>query len=164
MLTSDDFFKSYYSSFEAKINIWKKEADLFINFQDENEKNLDNFFDIIKKEINWAENNKNKIEDELLNNNVIELAENTVSSAHLLKCSDEECYMLEDGSKIDFPITEDKFLESLYIEYLSIDFGIKSIESIEIALICSPDYFIGEYISVSIDNQKNIKFNGFKED
>ncbi|MBZ9570699.1 DUF2262 domain-containing protein [Methanobrevibacter sp. TMH8] len=162
MLTLDDFFKGSCSSFETKINIWKKEADLFINFQDENEKNLNNFFDIIKNEIIWIENNKNKIEDELLNNDIIELAEHTVSSAHLLKCSDEECYMIEDGSKIDFPITEEKFLESLYIESLSIDFGI-TIQSIEIVLICIPDYFMGQYISISIDNQKNIKFNGLNE-
>lgn len=168
MLSLDDFIKCNYSSFEAKIDIWKKEADLFINFLDGNkqcnENNLHNSLSIIQEEINWIENNKNKIEDVLLEDNLLELAENVTSSAYLLKCSDEECYMLDDGSKVYFPITKDDFLDSLYIESVSIDIAKKSDIPIELIIMCNPDYFIGKFLLIDIDKNKNIKFKGLEDD
>lgn len=172
MLTFDDFVKSNYSSFEVEVNIWKKEADLFVDFSsnnekeksEDNEKYLQNFMDLIQDELNWIENNKNKIEDVLLEEDIIELAETTASSAHLLECVDEECYILEDGTKVYFPITTDDFLDSLYIESVSIDFDEEINTSIELILLCSPDYFKGQSLVIDIDKDKNIKFKGLEED
>lgn len=170
MPTFNDFFSSNYSSFEVKIYICKKEADLFINFpningkSEDNEKYLKNSLGFIDNEINWIENNKNKIEDVLLKNSIIELAENIVSSAYLLECVDEECYMLDDGFKIYLPISDNDFLDSLYIESVSIDFNENFSTSIELILLCKPDYFRGQYMVIVIDKDKNIEFKGLEED
>ena len=169
LLTFDDFIPSNYSSFEAKIDIWKKETVLFIDFSninsiDEKSKNdneyLEKFLNIIQNELHWIENNKNKIDDLLIEENIIELAENIVSSGHLLRCADEESYLLDDGSKINFPITEDNLTESLCIESVSINFDGKNLDSIELILFCSPDYFNGQSFLIIIDKNKNIQFNG----
>ena len=172
MLAFDDFVKSNYSSFESEISIWKKEADLFVDFSNINkkekscddEKYLQNSMDFIRNELNWIENNKNRIEDVLLEEDTIELAETIASSAHLLKCTDEECYMMKDGSKVYFPITTDDFLDSLYIESVSIYFDEEMNTSIELILLCIPDYFKGQSLVIDIDKDKNIKFKGLEKD
>jgi len=169
LISFNDFNKSNYSSFETKFDIWKKEADLFINFSninnesEEDEKYLKNSLNLIQDEINWIENNKNKIEDVLFEENILELAENIASSGYLLKCADEECYLLDDGSKIDFPITEDDLLDSLYIESVSFNFNGKNIDSIELILLCSPDYFNGQPFLISLNKNKNIQFHGLED-
>lgn len=164
MLAFDDFITGNCFSFEAEIAIWKKEADLFINLLDNNENDLHSFLSSIQQEIDWIKNNKNKIEDVLLEENILEMVENITSSAYFLKCADEECYMLDDGFKVYFPITKDDFLDSLYVESISIDFDKYSNTSIELILMCDPDYFIGKFLLIEIDRNKNIKFQGLKDD
>ena len=169
MLTFDDFIRSNYSSFEVKIDIWKKEADLFIDFSNINgksendEKYLQNSLNLIQDEILWIESNKNKIEDVLLEENILELAENIVSSGHLLKCADEECYLLDEGYKVDFPITEENFIDSLCIESVSINFDRENFDSTELILLCNPDYFNGQSFVIVIDKNKNIQFKGLED-
>ena len=172
LLAVDDFTLSSYSSFEAKIDIWKKETDLFIDFSNINGINekfkndmeyLQNSLNLIQDELLWIENNKNKIEEILLEENILELAENIVSEGYLLRCSDEECYLLDDGSKVDFPINEENFTKSIYIESASINFDGKSIDLIELILLCSPDYFNGQSFIISIDKNKNIQFKGLED-
>ena len=169
MLAFDDFIRSNYSSFESTIDIWKKEADLCLDFSNINgksgmdEKYLKDSLNLIQNEILWIKNNKNKIEDLLLEENILELAENIVSSGHFLRCADEECYLLDDGYKVDFPITEENFVDSLYIESISINFNIKNVDSTELTLLCSPDYFNGRSFVIIIDKNKNIQFKGLED-
>ena len=164
MLTLDDFIKSSYFSFEVKVDIWKKETDLFVDIPNNNEKNIQNYLNLIQDEINWIENNKYEIKQILLEEDILELAENTSSSAHLLECADEECYLMDDGSKVYFPITKDDFLDSLYIESVSIYFDESNSSTLELTLLCSPDYFRGKSLQIVIDKNKNIKFNGLEDD
>jgi len=172
LLVFDNFVESNYSSFEAEINIWKKEVDLFVDFSggnereksESNEKYLQNSLNLIQEEIDWIKINKNKIKDVLLEEDSIELAETTASSAHLLECADEECYMMDDGSKVYFPITKDDFIDSLYIESVSVDFDEEMNTSIELILLCYPDYFRGQFFVIGIDKDKNINFKGLEEE
>ncbi|MEA4957700.1 hypothetical protein SDC9_23994 [bioreactor metagenome] len=165
----DDFIESTFSSFETNINIWKKESELFINILKDFENNM-NKKDILKPllnniiyDINFVENNKNKIKESIFQEDILELAENITSSAMLLECSSEECYLLEDGSKVFFPITKDDFFDSLYVESMIINFNKSNDSLIELNLTNSPDYFNGSYFMVNIDKDKNIKFKGMYE-
>jgi hypothetical protein len=158
------FIKSSYSSFEAKVKIWKKETALLINTPDISEKNaFEQYSDIISSELNFIEKNKSHFEEILYNKDIIELAENITSSSTLLQCASEECYVLDDGSKVTFPITRDDFFKSLYIETITISFDENKNFSLELILSCIPDYFRGSYFVVNIDNKRNIEFSELKD-
>jgi hypothetical protein len=160
-LNIEDFVENSYYSFEAKTYMWKKEVDIFLNIPENmnNEIFLENHMDIINNEMDFIENNKDKIKEVLYDEDLLELAENITSSAYLLKCKSDECYMLEDGSTVSFPISKDDFLDNIYIETIAINFNEeKEIISSELILSCDPDYFKGSYFIVDIDIDKNIKF------
>ncbi|WP_225370795.1 DUF2262 domain-containing protein [Methanobrevibacter arboriphilus] len=151
-----------YSSFEAKINLWKKEVDLFINIL-ENHHISDNIFEDIVRIIKFVEENKSMIQETLFKDDILELAEDITSSATLLECASDECYILDDGSKVYFPITKDDFFNSLYIESLTINFNKNNNSFIELILLNNPDYFNGSYFIINIDENSNIKFIGLED-
>lgn len=82
--------------------------DLFINIS-ENHHISDNLFEDIIRITKFVEENKSIIQETLFNDDILELAENITSSATLLECASDECYILDDGSKVYFPITKDNF-------------------------------------------------------
>jgi len=166
MLVFEDFTEHDKSFFEIKIKIWKRETDLFIHFQKQVDKNifLKDFLAIIQEEINWIESNKSKFEEILLEENILELVEDIATSAPLLECSSEECYLMSDDSIIYFPITEDDLYNSLYIEALTINFDKNNKSNFEIFLSCNPDYLQENSFILSMDENKNIVFNGFLND
>ena len=161
--TLEDFIASEYSSFETYFNIWKNETKIYINFPDKEDKNLclNNNLKSINEDLNWLEKNKDKIEELLIENNSIELAENWASTAPLLDCAEEECYLMEDGQKVFFPITTDDFCNSLYIESISMEFD-KCNEAplLEVTLLCNPDYFGEHCLVVAIEKNKSLEFIG----
>ena len=71
--------------------------------------------------------------------------------------------MLDDGSKVHFPITKDDFFNSLYIESLTINFNKDNYSFIEFILLNNPDYFNGSYFIINIDENNNIEFIGSKD-
>ncbi|MCL2116388.1 MAG: DUF2262 domain-containing protein [Methanobrevibacter sp.] len=158
-----DFIPSDYSSFETYFNIWKNETKIYVDFPNKEDKNqcLNNNLKTINDELNWLEKNKDKIEELLLENGSLELAEDWASSAPLLDCSEEECYIMEDGQKVFFPISDDDFSNSLYIETISMKFDeCDETPLLELILLCSPDYFAEHCLIVEIDKNKSLKFNG----
>ena len=161
--TLEDFVTSEYSSFETYSNIWKNETKIYLDFPNKKDKNqcLNNNLKLINQELNWVEKNKDKIEELLIENDCLELAENWASNAHLLECAEEECYVMEDGQKVFFPITTDDFFNSLYIETISIKFD-KCNETplLELILLCNPDYFAEHCLIVDIGKNKSLKFYG----
>lgn len=131
--------------------------DLFINIS-ENHHISDNLFEEIIRITKFVEENKSIIQETLFNDDILELAENITSSATLLECASDECYILDDGSKVYFPITKDNFFNSLYIESLTINFNKDNNSFIELILLNSPDYFNGSYFIINIDENNSIKF------
>ena len=160
--TLNDFIPSDYFSFETYCNIWKNETKIYVNFPKEKDKNqcLKNNLEHIDEELNWLEKNRDRIEELLIENNCIELAENWASSGTLLECSEEECYIMEDGQKVFFPITTDDFCNSLYIETISMEFDdCYNPPLLELILLCNPDYFAEHCLIITIDKNKSLKFN-----
>lgn len=159
----EDFVSSEYSSFETYSHIWKNETKIYVHFPDEKDKNqsLNNALKLINEELSWLEKNKYKIEELLIENNCLELAEDWASGAPILECAEEECYVMEDGQKVFFPITTDDFSNSLYIETLSMKFDeCSETPFLELILLCNPDYFASHCLIVAIDKDKSLKFKG----
>ena len=162
-LTLKDFISSDIFSFETYSNIWKNETKISIDFSNEEDKNqcLKNNLQLINEELSWTQKNKDRIEELLIENDCIELAENWASGAHLLECADEECYVMEDGQKVSFPITSDDFCNSLYIESITIIFNdCKKPPLLQLFVLCNPDYFSGHFFWIDIDENRNLIFSG----
>lgn len=152
-LKSEDFFVTE-DSYETLFSIFNRDkVDLTI--LSENEINLEDKLEDIKSSLQWLEQNKTKLENVLIDNQVIELAEKWVISGVPVEDEEKECYMLEDNEKIYLPITKEKFIKSLYPESINIIFDEEKI-NIEVYFYCYPDYFAGHSIMLEIDSEKNI--------
>ena len=153
-LKTIDFKKSDVFTVEALFSIWKNDlADLYIDTEDNF--TIDSFLPQIKNKLKWIEDNSQIIEKVLIDDEMLELAEDWASSAEEAEDEEQECYIMEDGEKVFFPISEKDFTDSLYVE--SITMNIKNNEiSLEIFFCCCPDYFAGHCIIVEVDKEGNI--------
>ena len=91
----------------------------------------------------------------LIDDGMLELAEDWASSAEEAEDEEQECYVMEDGEKVFFPISEKDFTDSLYVESITMNIENNEI-SLEIFFCCSPDYFAGHCIIVEVDRDGNI--------
>ena len=90
---------------------------------------------------------------------MLELAEEWASSAEEAEDEEQECYIMEDGEKVFFPISEKDFTDSLYVESITMNIEDNEI-SLEIFFCCCPDYFAGHCIIVDIDKDGNVVNRG----
>ena len=136
-------------SYEGTVQSWDKNTSIALDFP--KDKPEDEYFDILEE----------KIEKALTDYGCISLAEDWASSAEEADDEEQECYIMEDGQKVFFPISEEEFLNSLYFESISIDFRSDTENpEIELFISCSPDYFAYHVLHVSADSEKNVKCRG----
>jgi len=153
-LKTEDFKKSDVFSVETLFSIWKNDlTDLYIDTEEDFK--IDSFLPQIKNKLKWIEDNSYAIEKFLIDDGMLELAENWASSAEEAEDEEQECYIMEDGEKVFFPISEKDFINSLYIESITMNIEEDNISS-EIFFCCSPDYFAGHCIIVEVDKDGNI--------
>lgn len=115
---------------------------------------------IITKELNWIEHNKEAFVAALVNDGMIDLAEDWASSSQEVE-GKEDCYEMEDGKKVQLPISKEDFSNSLTLNSLGIDFerGFTKY-SVSVFFECSPDYFAYHSINVMYDLNHNIQVGG----
>ena len=136
-------------SYEGAVHVWGENTSLALDFP--KGKPEDKYFDILEE----------KIEKALTDYGCVSLAEDWASSAEKADDEEQECYIMEDGQKVFFPISEEEFLNSLYFESISIDFRSDTENpEIELFISCSPDYFAYHVLHVSADSEKNVKCRG----
>ena len=162
-LGKTDFKISDVFSYEGNIQLWGKNTSVALNFP--KDKPEGEYFDILEEKIieylKWIEENRAKIEKALIDDDSVSLAENWASSAEEAEDEEQECYIMEDGQKVFFPITEEDFTKSLYLESISLDFRDNAENpELELFIACSPDYFAYHALHVFVDTEKNIKSNG----
>lgn len=115
---------------------------------------------IVSKEIDWLENNKDKIVTALITGGMLDLAEDWASSAQEVE-GKKECYEMEDGQQVQLPISPQDFSNSLFFNSLGIDFEEDlSKFSLSLYVNCRPDYFAYHSIEVFIESNHEIRVNG----
>ncbi|WP_278575191.1 DUF2262 domain-containing protein [Fusobacterium ulcerans] len=155
-LQLEDFKASNVFTAETLFSIWKNDlTDLYIDTEDDIK--LRDFLPQIKNRLKWIEDNSQVIEKVLIDDGILELAEEWASSAEEAE-EEQECYIV-DGDKVFLPISEKDFSDSLYAE--SITATIENGEiSLELFLCCCPDYFAGHCIIIDIDKDGNVVNGG----
>ena len=163
---SGDFRSSELFAFEGECRLWNREkvictldfpaADL-----ERRQAVLNKRLPFIKEQLAWLENSRAAIEQALLDDGMAALAERWAESAEEAEDEETACYIMEDGLKVFLPITPEVFCRSLYASSVSLVFdGGWDNPYISLGLGCSPDYFAGHVISVSVDAQKQVHCDG----
>lgn len=147
-----------YYDFETEYDIWGfKSVNIGININIDDDYNIDEYKDRIAKTLEWVNRKRHVIEQAILDNNMTESAEFWIQDAERLE---NGCYLLEDGSSVSLPLSDDDFCMSLRLSELLINFEEDGSSDMEIYFICKPDYFAGHCIEITVDNDKNISCDG----
>lgn len=160
----EDCKSHVYCTFEGTCSLWGKEEIPFtvdIGQRKDKEEALQEYLPIVEQKLKWLEENKRTIEQALIADDVIALAEDWAASADEAEDEEQECYIMEDDQKVFLPISEQDFCSSLQMDSLCIycDEG-KDQVWVDAFLTCSPDYFAGHALNVSIKADGSICNDG----
>jgi hypothetical protein len=150
-----------YKVFEADTFIWCENVSILLDFGDipANEAALKAILPEINRKIQFINDNRKAIEQSMLDDDMVELAEDWASSAEEDE-NEEDCYIMEDGQKVCLPISEEDFLKSLHFDGLNLSFSKDTEKSFaDLFFSCNPDYFAHHSIEIFIDEDDNIKCN-----
>ncbi|MBP1045863.1 DUF2262 domain-containing protein [Enterococcus sp. BWM-S5] len=145
-------------------DLWEKEVPFSVSLEKPLEElNIQEKYLLVKivtKEINWVENNKEMLIDALVDDGMLELAEDWVSGAQEVE-GKEACYEVENGQQVQLPISKKDFAGSLFFNSLGITFDADLADfSMTMYLECSPDYFAYHAINVSYNANHEIEVDG----
>ena len=155
-----DFKPSEVFSFEGEAAIWGEEVNVGVECENSS---LEQMLPPINKLVEFLKNNKNTVVDALEKAGIIDLAEDWASGAEEAEDSTEEheCYIMEDGARVHFPITKEDFAKSLHFDGISVYYDEDENDiSASVYFVCKPDYFAYHCIETFIDSKGNIDVNG----
>lgn len=145
-----------YMHISLEINL--KDKDTFDNNK------IENYIKEFKEHLIWLENNKKAIINALIEDGMIELAEEWVESSEEKIIDGEKVYVYGDNI-FNLPITEEEFFKSLYFNSmeLRIDENKDIADSrilMEICIDTNPDYFAGHSMDITVIDGYKILVNG----
>jgi hypothetical protein len=155
---SDGFI---HNSFEADYDLFENKpchVSVFFPYDKDPQSSLDERLKLIQEKLDWLASNRTSIVDCIIEKDIIESAEYYVRRGEKVEDDENECYILDDGSKIRLPITNDDISNSVYFESVSVRFE-DSMDKPRMDLCLefrNPDYFAGGFFVVLISEDKEI--------
>jgi predicted metal-dependent hydrolase len=157
-----DFTLTEDFTFESEIVVWDSN-NAFVSFElpdevDEGqEKNfLSKHIDYINQRIKWIKNNRQIIEQALLDNGMLSLAEEYISDLGEKIETEEQKSFIVDGQKVYLPISSDEFFRAVNLSEIAFEFYEKTYEAV-LYLTFTPDYFTGHCITTRINEDNQIQ-------
>ncbi|WP_024621541.1 DUF2262 domain-containing protein [Metaclostridioides mangenotii] len=121
---------------------------------------IDKVTNSINKRLNWIKSNYEIIENGVTEGEIADLVDDWVSSAKPSE-GEENTYIIEDDQKVTVPVSKDSFKKSLGLDSIAIYMDEKfEVDIADLYITCSPDYFAGHAINISISKAKEIKYRG----
>lgn len=159
-----DFKRHDTFAFESTVDLWgQKDVPLFVDISPliRRDETLRAFLPAMEAEFRWLEGHKSLVETVLLQDGLCQLAADWMYGAQPAADEEGECYVTEKDEKVFFPITRQDFCRSLQAQSLTV-FADKNqgTVSMELYLVCSPDYFAGHAIRVTVDARNQVKSHG----
>lgn len=154
------FIPSEVFDYEAQTSVWGDTVSIGVDCDGST---LNAMIPKINSLVEFLQNNKDKIVKALVEDDFLSLAEDWASSAEEAEDSTEEreCYIMEDGTRVYLPITEEDFADSLHFDSLSVYFDDEKGDiSADVFLVCVPDYFAYHCIEIFVEGDHTIKVNG----
>lgn len=156
----NDFKESDVFDFEAKSDIWGDSVSIGVDCDGSS---LEIMLPMINRLAEFINKNKGAVVRALVEDGMLETAEDWASSAEEAEDSteDHECYIMEDGTRVYLPITEEDFAASLHMDGMSVYYDDEKDDiSADVFFVCTPDYFAYHCIEVFMDSKGNIDVNG----
>ena len=150
-------------TYEGRCRLWGQDVFVGLDLPEGEDKAraLEAALPAVEQRLEWLENNRAGVEKALLDDGGPDLAQDWASSAELAEEEDAECYIMEDGQKVFFPITPEAFCASLQPESLVLN-GKEGNGRfrMELMLVCDPDYFAGHALEVCVEADGTISSGG----
>lgn len=164
-MTIRDFAAVDGRDFEARLLLWGREGvpmTLILPEEESGkEKALEAHLPDVERELQWLDQAFPTVVRAVLEEDMVSLAEDWASSAPVAEEETQDCYVMEDGQKVFLPITEKAFCQSLYPDGIGLSFEEGwDRPSMDLYLCCSPDYFAGHCIAVSVDRDHRVTCDG----
>ena len=156
----NEFKTSDVFDYEGKATIWGQQVGIGVDCTDST---LEAMLPKIEKLVDFLDKGKDKLVKALVEDDFLSLAEDWASSAEEADESTEEreCYIMEDGTKVYLPITEEDFANSLHFDGVSIYYDDEKDDiSASVYLVCQPDYFAYHCIEIFVEGGLTIDVNG----
>ncbi|GFI23167.1 hypothetical protein IMSAGC011_01952 [Lachnospiraceae bacterium] len=163
--------KNGQSSCKQEIKLWGVTTTLYANFKECSENKewtLEAFITQLNTHILWVENHEKEIQKALLDADMVNLANYWMEGWEVVDEDDNKTYYELDNKELfPCPITEDVFLNCLYIQSITIDSDTPKETRIHFFLGTEPDFFAYHSIELFIDaetmlqesNQMDIKYS-----
>ncbi len=142
-----DFQTGSLSDFAGTTTVWGREkVEIMVDFEKDFEQDTfpPELLPALNARLDWLEHARQVIVDALLEDGMLELAEDWASSAEQAEDEEQECYIMEDGQKVFLPITEEDFFNSLRMDSVVFQVswdGTVPVLSLDLYMHCNPDYF-----------------------
>ena len=151
-----DFESDGSTGFSGSFTMWGEDVcDVDIEFSDESddpEADLCKYIAVVNERLNWLGDAREFIARSLIAGGIIGIAEQWCATYPQAQDEAQECYVVDDGSKVFLPITEEDFINSIHLDNVSIDLSEGAVKTgIQVFLRCRPDYFACHAIVVDID-------------
>jgi hypothetical protein len=158
----DDMNTYIENSVECTFKAWGEKWNLYISIEQKKEDGelqeeyLPVYTDAIKRHIKWIDNNKQQFIQAMLDDDILETAEDWASSEEEER-DGKTYYILEDG-EIEAPVTEEMFVKSIKKGGINLSVS-KGHYLYEIFFRTQPDFFAGHDIEVwlEVDDNDNYK-------
>ena len=154
----------YVCNFRAEL--WGRKTDVYAacpKKAEQMDKMLDRLSERLNFHIKWIDQQKKQIYKAILDDDMVPLACDWMENSEVVGEDGKTYYELEDGSLLAAPITEDLFVDSLYIGGINVCCEEDEI-LFDMFLVTEPDFFAGHSIEVFItatpEPAYSIKVNG----
>lgn len=152
------------NSYHADIDIWGDSTPILVCVKRDTPDSDDTakkVLAVIERAAAVLHEKRADIEQALIDDGMIDNAEDWASSAEEAEDEDRECYIMEDGTKVFLPISEEDFKASLHANsvliYVDENF---EYEDFEFFIDCRPDYFACHSIEVYVYSDGSLKVAG----
>ncbi|MDE6658325.1 MAG: DUF2262 domain-containing protein, partial [Oscillospiraceae bacterium] len=157
-------YKEELFSYVGTCAIWNGKTRVSIDFDEEVENKselLAEYLPLLEKYLGWLSHHRKDVVQALIDDEYLECANEWASSGELAEDEEQECYIMQDGQKVFFPITEEDFSNSLRLDDICFDCCEGKHEiTLDLYFTCSPDYFAYHTLIVYVSEAGSIESGG----
>lgn len=152
----------FFGVLSCNVFVWGEETEICV---DKEKGPLEDLVPLINNLLSFLNHNENAVMKAIVvDAGMLKQAEYYIDCMEEAEGSTEECrvFILNDGTVVNLPLTEEDFIESLHLNEVFIDFDNEEQElSATLTFYCRPDYFVdpetNHIIAVNMDSKGNIR-------
>ena len=152
----------FFGVLSCNVFVWGEETEICV---DKEKGPLEDLVPLINNLLSFLNHNENAVMKAIVvDAGMLKQAEYYIDCMEEAEGSTEECrvFILEDGTEVTLPLSEEDFIESLHLNEVFIDFDNEEQElSATLTFYCRPDYFVdpetNHIIAVNMDSKGNIR-------